>query len=202
MRLKKSILALTLTTVLSVTSCATPKEAVEESRMEAQSSTSLKVQEVTRLDTATAAIVERIVEEYFRRQRKNTTTTDEVTERITEIFDTSQPPDSATGTPPLLSRITEKSAAKSRSESREQTEATTAGSTAEAQTKAATLTYEADTATASESHEATEAKSREQRSNPCWLTGLEIVGFLVAGGFILWLLCTVGKAIKQFSNNH
>ena len=94
--------------------------------MEAQSSTSLKVQEVTRLDTATAAIVERIVEEYFRRQRKNTTMTDEVTERITEIFDTSQPPDSATGTPPLLSRITEKSAAKSRSESREQTEATTA----------------------------------------------------------------------------
>jgi len=43
---------------------------------------------VTRLDTATAAIVERIVEEYFRRQRKNTTMTDEVTERITEIFDT------------------------------------------------------------------------------------------------------------------
>lgn len=138
----------------------------------------------------------------MRRLRTATTTTDEATERITEIFDTTQPADSTTGTPPLLSRITERSAAKSRSESREQTEVTAAESEAQTQTGEATLTHDADTSTATESHEATEANSREQRSDPWWLTGLKIVGFLVAGGFMLWLLCTVGKAIKQFSNNH
>lgn len=143
-----------------------------------------------------------MVEEYMRRLRTNTTTTDETTECITEIFDTTQPPDSTTGTPPLLSRITERSAAKSRSESREQTEGITTETEVQTQTEAATLTHDADSYTATKSHEVTEAKSWEQRSNPWWLTGLKIVGFLAAGGFMLWLLCSVGKAIKQFSNNH
>ena len=137
----------------------------------------------------------------MRRLRTTTTTTDEATERITEIFDTTQPTDSTTGEPPLLSRITEKSAAKIRSESREQTEATATESEAQTQTGAATLTRDADTSTACESREASEAKSREERSEPWWLAGLKIIGFLAAGGFMLWLLCTVGKAIKQFSNN-
>lgn len=137
----------------------------------------------------------------MRRQRTTTTTTDEATERITEIFDTTRPADSTTGEPPLLSRITERSAAKGRSESREQSEATATESEAQTQTGAATLTHEADTFTATDSHEATEGKSREQRSEPWWLAGLKIVGLIAAGGLMLWLLCTVVKTIKQFSNN-
>lgn len=138
----------------------------------------------------------------MRRLRSNTTITDEASERVTEIFDTTQPPDSATGTPPLLSRITERSAAKSRSESRDQTEATAAESEARTRTGAATLTHDADHATTTESREATEARSRERRDDPRWLTWMKIAGFLAAGGFMLWLLRTVCKAIKQFSNKH
>lgn len=129
MRLKKSILALTLTTALLATSCAAQKKAVEESHTEAQSSAQLHTQETTLLDAATAAMVERMVEEQIRRLWENKTTTDEATERITEIFDTTQPTDSATGTPPLLSRTTERREARQTSESREQTEATKTDST-------------------------------------------------------------------------
>lgn len=146
-------------------------------------------------------MVERMVEEQLRRQRENKTTTDEATERVTEIFDTTQPPDSATGRPPLLSRITERNSTKSRSESRETTETRATDNSVATQTGAATLMHETDTATASESREANESESRETMSNPWWLTGLKIVGILAAGGFVLWLLYTVGKVIKQFLNN-
>lgn len=64
-----------------------------------------------------------MVEEQIQRLWENKTTTDEATERITEIFDTTQPRDSATGTPPLLSRTTERREARQTSESRELTEA-------------------------------------------------------------------------------
>lgn len=74
-------------------------------------------------------MVERMVEEQIRRLWENKTTTDEATERITEIFDTTQPTDSATRTPPLLSRTTERREARQTSESREQTEATKTDST-------------------------------------------------------------------------
>lgn len=123
MRLKKSILALTLTTALLATSCAAQKKAVEENHTEARSSAQLHTQETTLLDAATASAVERMVEEQIRRLWENKTTTDEATERITEIFDTTQPRDSATGTPPLLSRTTERREARQTSESRELTEA-------------------------------------------------------------------------------
>ena len=123
MRLKKSILALTLTTALLATSCAAQKKAVEENHTEAQSSAQLHTQETTLLDAATASAVERMVEEQIRRLWENKTTTDEATERITEIFDTTQPRDSATGTPPLLSRTTERREARQTCESRELTEA-------------------------------------------------------------------------------
>lgn len=74
-------------------------------------------------------MVERMVEEQIRRLWENKTTTDEATERVTEIFDTTQPTDSTTGTPPLLSRTTERREARQTSESREQTEVTKTDST-------------------------------------------------------------------------
>ena len=147
-------------------------------------------------------MVARAVEEQFRRLLETTTTTEAVTERVTEIFDTTQPTDSTTGTPPLLSRITEKSEASSRSESREQSEAKATGS--ETQTEASTATHSRDTAIdqEAESKEAGETERHEERCEPWWIAVLEIVGSIAAGGFLLWLLCLVGRAIKQFSNNH
>lgn len=151
---------------------------------------------------AFAVTVERMVEEYMRRLRTNTTTTDEATERITEIFDTTQPSDSTTGTPPLLSRITERSTAKSRSESLEHTEAIATDSTKASNSTAVTFTDDDDISSETESHEETETKCHEKSREPWWLAGLKILGFLSVAGFVLWLLHTVGTALRHFSNNN
>lgn len=109
-------------------------------------------------------MVERMVEEQIRRLWENKTTTDEATERITEIFDTTQPTDSATGTPPLLSRTTERREARQTSESRKQTEATKTDSTkAEANTDL-TLAAKELTRSENENREKTEKYRNEDTS--------------------------------------
>lgn len=163
MRLKKSILALTLTTALLATSCAAPKKAVEESHTEVQSSAQLHTQETALLDAATAARLERMVEERIRQRWKTISTTDEATERVTEIFDTTQPTDSATGTPPLLCRTTERREARQTSESREQSETTAAGTETLTLNTAETLAETKVTESEDESRNETESKSQEEK---------------------------------------
>ena len=50
---------------------------------------------------------ERLLNEWLAAWLQREETRDEATERVTEIFDTTQPPDSVTGTPPLSARIRE-----------------------------------------------------------------------------------------------
>lgn len=113
-----------LTIVLSATSCATQRKTAEASHSQEQSSVSAATEQTLRLEEQTAALVSRLFEERMNALRETTATTDEATERVTEIFDTTQPTDSVTGTPPLLSRTTERRNATSSEQTREQTEAT------------------------------------------------------------------------------
>lgn len=194
MLLKKSILALTLTTALLATSCAAQKKAVEESHTEVQSSAQLHTQETALLDAATAARLERMVEEQIRRLWENKTTTDEATERVTEIFDTTQPTDSATGTPPLLSRTTERREARQTSESREQSEATAAGTETQTRTADATLTETKVTESETESRNETKSKEEKQSGNTAVRIALALT--------VLALLTASAAYIKTRLKNH
>lgn len=147
-------------------------------------------------------MIERMVEERFRQLLESTTTKDEATERITEIFDTSQPIDSVTGTPPLQSRVTERSESREKNDTRTQNEAT---STARTEADIGTKTDLATTAATSENEEIRkkgEAKSREERKASGTLVILEIAAGAIISLFLLWLLLTVGKAIKSFSKTN
>lgn len=109
-------------------------------------------------------MVDRMVEEQIRRLWETKATTDEVTESITEIFDTTQPTDSATGTPPLLSRTTERRETRQTSESREQSEAAKTDSTkAEANTDL-TLAAKELTRSENENREKTEKYRNDDTS--------------------------------------
>lgn len=202
MRLKKSTLALTLTVALLATSCATPRKAMQETRTEAQSSISRQTEATILLQEETAAMIERMVKERFRQLLESTTTKDEAAERITEIFDTSQPIDSVTGTPPLQSRVTERSESREKNDTRTQNEAT---STARTEADIGTKTDLATTAATSENEEIRkkgEARSREERKASGTLVILEIAAGAIISLFLLWLLLTVGKAIKSFSKTN
>lgn len=107
-------------------------------------------------------MVERVVEERFRRLSETATSTDEATERVTEIFDTSQPTDSATGTPPLLSRTTEKRSARQTSEGRERTEAASTGHEEQTRTTASKLFREDAADSEAENLAALEAGRKEE----------------------------------------
>lgn len=100
--------------------------------------------------------------------REKTATTDEATERVTEIFDTTQPTDSATGTPPLLSRTTERRNATSSEQTREQSEATAKAATEADIGQNSTLDTSAQTTSEEESREESEGETRQEKggTNP------------------------------------
>ena len=143
-------------------------------------------------------MIERMVEERFRQLLESSTTRDKATERVTEIFDTSQPIDSATGTPPLQSRITERSESRERNDTRTQNEAT---STAWTEAEIGTKTDLSATAATSENDEIREknvTEIREERKASGTLAILEIAAGAIISLFMLWLLLTVVKAISHF----
>lgn len=127
---------------------------------------------------------------------------DESTERVTEIFDTAQPPDSATGTPPLSARIRERHETKSRSDSRAKVEAAKSDS-ASASIKTATAI---DNKTVAEND--TEAsgnnvtKNQEKRGTPVGTAIAGILAGLIIACFFLWLSATVVKAIIHRQKNN
>lgn len=121
-------------------------------------------------------------------------TRDEATERVTEIFDTTQPPDSTTGTPPLAVRIRERHEARSRSDSRAKVEAAQSDSTA-TDCVAHSITDQAtQTDTEAESSGESETESREEKrgsNTPVWVA---IVLSLVS-------LAVITIVIKHRSDN-
>ena len=195
MLLKKSTLALTLTTALLATSCAAPKRMTQEQRSEIHSSVSQTTSEDTHRGDSAAIRAERLLNEWLAAWLQRVETRDEATERVTEIFDTTQPPDSTTGTPPLSARIRERHEAKSRSDSRAKVEAVRNDSTAaecEAHSQTNTATQ---TKTEAETSGESEVESREEKG-----TGKTIAWVSIA--LSLLSLAVIAIVIKHRSNNH
>ena len=195
MLLKKSILALTLTTALLATSCAAPKKTMQEQREQTHSSLSQTATAESHQEDSAAISTERLLNELLTAWLQRVETRDEATERVTEIFDTSQPPDSTTGTPPLSARIRERHEAKSRSDSRAKVEAVRNDSTAaecEAHSQTNTATQ---TKTEAETSGESEVESREEKG-----TGKTIAWVSIA--LSLLSLAVIAIVIKHRSNNH
>ena len=195
MLLKKSILALTLTTVLLATSCAAPKKTMQEQREQTHSSLSQTATAESHQEDSAAISTERLLNELLTAWLQRVETRDEATERVTEIFDTSQPPDSTTGTPPLSARIRERHEARSRSDSRAKVEAVRNDSTAaecEAHSQTNTATQ---TKTEAETSGESEVESREEKG-----TGKTIAWVSIA--LSLLSLAVIAIVIKHRSNNH
>ena len=195
MLLKKSILALTLTTALLATSCAAPKKTMQEQREQTHSSLSQTATVESHQEDSAAISTERLLNELLTAWLQRVETRDEATERVTEIFDTSQPPDSTTGTPPLSARIRERHEARSRSDSRAKVEAAKSDSTAtDIKATAATDTAEA-TQTEAETSGESETESREEKGGNKALVWVSIALSLLS-------IAVIAIVIKHRSNRH
>lgn len=195
MLLKKSTLALTLTTALLATSCAAPKKTMEEQRVQTHSSLRAATTEEIHREDSAAISTERLLNELLTVWLQRVETRDEATERVTEIFDTSQPPDSTTGTPPLSARIRERHEARSRSDSRAKVEAAKSDSTAtDIKATAATDTAEA-TQTEAETSGESETESREEKGGNKALVWVSIALSLLS-------IAVIAILIKHRSTRH
>ena len=194
MLLKKSILALTLTTALLATSCAAPKKTVLEQHSQTHSSLSHTTTEESHREDIAAIRAERLLNEWLAMWLRREETTETNTERVTEIYDTTQPPDSTTGTPPLAARIREKHEAKSRSDSHAKAE-TSGSDSAATEYGAHSMT---DTATQTETEAETsgesETDSREEKGTDKSLVWISIAVSLLS-------LAVIAIVIKHRSNN-
>ena len=157
-------------------------------------------EERTRLEEEAAARIFGMIEERLRELRQTKSRSDETVERVVEIFDTTQPTDTATGTPPLLSRTKERLRTQNQTDSREQTEAIATG-----HAKADIDSHKTEEAQSSrESNEQRQAaideKSREEKGRSWWVVALATLGAAAITGFLVWLVFTVIKAIKRFLN--
>lgn len=142
------------------------------------------------LEEQTAALVSRLFEERMNALRETTATTDEATERVTEIFDTTQPTDSVTGAPPLLSRTTERRNATSHEQTREQSETATKETTEADIGQATTLADEAQTTSNEESRAESEGEIRQEKGGTNPLVWVSLTLLIVA-------LAIIAITIKQ-----
>lgn len=133
--------------------------------------------------------------ERLERLKESATTISEEGERVTELFDTSQPTDSATGTPPLLSRTTERSGRQTQSASREG-EQRIRNDTLRGETHREAATQESGVAAiGQESRAQSEAKAKEEKRTVRYDTIICIGLLLLAGG-------AIALTIKKILKNH
>lgn len=154
----------------------------------------------TRLEEAAAARIFGMIEERLRELRQTTNRSDETVERVVEIFDTTQPTDTATGTPPLLSRTKERRSTQNQTDSREQTEATATGHIVADIDSHKTEEAQASRESNEQRQTAIDEKSREEKGRSWWVVALATLGATAITGFLVWLVFTVIKAIKRFLN--
>lgn len=195
MRLKKYPLVLTLIFALLSTSCAAPKKAVSEHHTELNTTQMQTATAESHREDSTATQTERFLTEWLTAWQEKVESGEWRSEIVTEIYDTSQPTDSTTGTPPLLSRTREKREAANRSESRAKSDAEKRDSTATASTATATESANGKMQSANKTTGATRAENHEEKGNNKTLAWVSLALSLLS-------LAVIAIVIKQRSNNH
>lgn len=185
-----------LTLALLSTSCAAPKKVAEsESRSEHSVSSQTSQTHQWEATSTENAEIERIITARFEAWLAAREERESELERDVEIYDSRQPADSATGTPPLLARVRERQRARIRNETdaratgtmKDSLRADTAESLATSGNTAVHEEYEGTTSS--------ENKVREKKgNNRAYLP--------VAALLLLCLSATVYAIFKRHSNNH
>lgn len=188
-----------LTTALFLLSCKTPQQTAVQQRQLLRENAERQEQMLRSLQTQVEEMQARQICQQTESNQRTQTRADDLSEVITEEYDTTQPVDSATGTPPLKSRIIEKR------NQRTQTQTAAAQETRTEQTdhRQSTLHHtEQDTATATETaqcHTDTQTDTQQHTGLNWWQTTLCTIGAVVIVALLLYLAFQVLKRyIKPF----
>lgn len=188
-----------LTTALSLASCKTPQQTAVQHRQLLRENAERQEQMLRRLQTQVEEIQARQMCQQTASNQRTQTRTDDLSEVITEEYDTTQPVDSATGTPPLKSRIIEKRNQRTQT----QTAATQNTRTKQTDHRQSTMHHtEQDTATATETaqcHTDTQTDTQQHTGLNWWQTTLCTIGGTCLLALLLYLaLKLLKRYIKPF----
>lgn len=122
MLLTKFHIALIPMIVLLLVSCKTPQQTTVQDQQSLQESVKEQEQQIHNLQLQMNLLRSQVDQQKTEANRHMESKANDVSETITEEFDTTQPVDSSTGTPPLKSRKTEKHDRKSQTTSTEKEE--------------------------------------------------------------------------------
>lgn len=192
MRLKRYPLAPILLLALSLQSCGALKTLTR--RQESlEESASLQAEQIRRIEQSVSAVREEVSSIRIQESRETRTDSAAVVEVVTEVFDTTQPADSVTGTPPLKERTTERrNVGTRRNETatvKTQTDAM-ARQAEEVRTDDGTeTTVQADSQMQAESH----TESKQKRGLNWWQKTLCGIGGATLALLLLWVIFQVVK---------
>ena len=108
MRLTKFRIVLGLMTALLLVSCKTPQQMAVQDQQYLQENVRAQEQQIHNLQQQVNLLQQQMIQQQTERNLQMENKTNDVSEIVTEVFDTTQPVDSTTGTPPLKKRVTEK----------------------------------------------------------------------------------------------
>ena len=116
---------------------------------------------------------------------------------MTEIFDSTQPVDSLTGTPPLKGRVTERSNRRESDDTKNREESVSMDYGSEEFNRNVRITEDSGSMESEESYSDEEMNSDEQRGISASHYLILTLGGVMISVFFLWLLLTVGKAVRN-----
>ena len=199
MQLTKFRIALILTTVLLLVSCKTPQQIAVQDQQHLQENVRAQEQQLHSLQQQVNLLQSQMTRQQTGANRRTENDESDVSETVTEEFDTTQPVDSATGTPPLKSRRTEKRDRKAQSVATETEETHTEQQTGQQ----LEIQHSAEDSITAQSDVEREKESRtnvkQKTGLNWWQTTLCTIGGACILAFLIWLAIKILKRyVKPF----
>lgn len=199
MQSTKSLIVLIPTIALSLASCKTPLEIAVQAQQHLQENARVQEQQIHRLQAQVSLLQSQMTHQEQETTRRTEANENDVSETVIEEFDTSLPVDTATGTPPLKSRRTERRDRQAQSvateTARSRTEEQTERQWEVQQAEQDSLTAQRNTVRKTDS----ETNTRQETGLTWWQTTLCTIGGICLLALILWLAIKILKRyLKPF----
>ena len=199
MQSTKSLIVLIPTIALSLASCKTPREIAVQAQQHLQENARVQEQQIHRLQDQLSLLQSQMTRQEEKTTRRTEGNENDVSETVIEEYDTSQPVDSNTGTPPLRIRRTEKRNRQAQAVSTE-TEATHTAQQTDRQWERHLAEQDSLTAQSNINRETkTETDTQQKTGLNWWQTTLCTIGGTCLLALILWLAIKILKRyLKPF----
>lgn len=193
MQSTKSLFVLIPTIVLSLASCRTPQQTAVAQQQSLRANVERQEQMLRSLQTQMQQLQSLQLRQQMQTNRRTQTRDDDLSEIITEDFDTTQPVDTATGTPPLKSRRTEKRNRHAQTQTADAQEVQTEQNATRQTDLQHTGQHTATATQTARCHDETQTDTRQHTGLTWWQTTLCTLGATALLILLVWIALKILK---------